>query len=363
MNTLNVKKDTLTKKIIELTLEKNNTVEQFETTKKNIITQYKSIEKKIIDEFKIKIELLNEKKKENQNKEKTYHNLSMHIEKKKFLESEVALFLKQEITPKLKKTIYGLYDNKKKITELDFLLKNEKLILDSQQIELVNKKIVIEKKNKELIDLEKKTHEIHNYISLLKEQINQDKKELTNLQEKIKEKEGPLKIKSNLAHILSKNNLQAALIEEAIPIIEEEANTILQKLTNGSSKIYIESIKDLKSGSIKETLDIKIADHIGIRYYEFFSGGESFRIDLALRIALVKLLAQKSGHYIKTFIIDEGFGSQDSQSLEIMIDTLYMLQNEFDLIIIISHLNDMKEQFPIQFHIEKTIKGSTIKQL
>ena len=37
---------------------------------------------------------------------------------------------------------------------------------------------------------------------------------------------------------------------------------ILQKLTNGSSKIYIESIKDLKSGSIKETLDIKIADHI-----------------------------------------------------------------------------------------------------
>lgn len=363
INNLNAKKDELVKKIIQFTLEKNTTIEQFESLKRDKINQYKSIEKKIIDEFKIKIELLEKKKKENQDKEKTYTTLSMNIEKKKFLESEIGSFLKQEITEKLKKTIYGLYDNKKKIQELDFLLKNEKLILDSQHIEVENKKTIIEKKNRELINLEKKIHEIHHYISLLNEQIKQDKNELHNLQEKIKEKESQLKIKSNLAHILSKNNLQAALIEEAIPIIEEEANIILQKLTNGSSKIYIESIKDLKSGSIKETLDIKIADHIGIRYYEFFSGGESFRIDLALRIALVKLLAQKSGHYIKTFIIDEGFGSQDSQSLEIMIDTLYMLQNEFDLIIIISHLNDMKEQFPIQFHIEKTIKGSTIKQL
>lgn len=40
-----------------------------------------------------------------------------------------------------------------------------------------------------------------------------------------------------------------------------------------------------------------------------------------------------------------------------------MLQNEFDLILIISHLNDMKEQFPIQFYIEKTVKGSIITQL
>jgi exonuclease SbcC len=102
---------------------------------------------------------------------------------------------------------------------------------------------------------------------------------------------------------------------------------------------------------------------LGGKTNEFFSGGESFKIDLALRIALVKLLTQKSGQAIRTFIIDEGFGSQDTQSLEKMIDVLYALQNEFDLIILISHLTDMKEQFPGQFFIRKTPTGSVIQKL
>jgi exonuclease SbcC len=356
-------KEILEKKIIQFTLEKNNTIEQFESIKKNKINLHLSIEKQITTEFKTRLQELEAVKKEYQDQETKHHTASMHKEKKIFLESEIASFLTTDIPTKLKKTIHALYENKKKTIDLTFILKNEKIALDTKQIELEKIKMIVEKKNKETLELEKKLLELQNYICLLSEQIAQDKNELITLQEKLTHMDSHLKIKSNLAHILSKNNLQAALIEEAIPVIEEEANLILQKLTNGSSKIYIESMKDLKSGNIKETLDIKIADHIGIRYYEFFSGGESFRIDLALRIALVKLLAQKSGHYIKTFIIDEGFGSQDSQSLEIMIDTLYMLQNEFDLIIIISHLNDMKEQFPIQFHIEKTITGSIIKQL
>ncbi len=358
-----LKKEKIEKDLIIFTLEKNATLNNFELIKKNIIEKYSHIQKKIDIEFHEKIKRIILEKNIEKQKETEYNKISINQEKKKFLEEEISSFKINEITAKIKKTIYAIYDNKNKIQELTFTTKNEKIILEKKELEIKEKRIILEQKNKEFIELEKKSHEIKNYISLLENQISEEQKELQELQEKIKITESNLKIKSNLAHILSKNNLQAALIEEAIPIIEEEANNILQKLTNGTSKIYIESIKDLKSGQIKETLDIKIADHIGIRYYEFFSGGESFRIDLALRIALVKLLAQKSGHYIKTFIIDEGFGSQDSNSLEIMINTLYMLQNEFDLIIIISHLNDMKEQFPIQFHIEKTIKGSTIKQL
>jgi exonuclease SbcC len=216
-------------------------------------------------------------------------------------------------------------------------------------------------KKKELIITERKEKEA--YCSFLKNQYEKEEKESTIIQTEITAIEQDLEVRSNLAHLLSKNNLQAALIEEAIPLIENEANHILDKLTEGRCKIYIDSMKDLKSGEIKETLDIKIADAFGLRYYEFFSGGESFKIDLALRIALVKLLTQKSGHAIRTFIIDEGFGSQDAQSLEKMIDVLYALQNEFDLIILISHLSDMKEQFPGQFFIRKTPTGSLIQKI
>jgi exonuclease SbcC len=353
----------LEKEIITYTSEKKTILSTFEYKKKEIITIHETQKqtsqqkyKKDIHQKDNELLMLFEKKKE-------YLLTLSYKEKKQFLTQEIVSFRNKDMTAQLKQTIKKLYEQKKELQKchIDIISTKATIDRDEKQVYLYQQKISeYQKKNEEL---QKQITQLQSYITILEAQIAQDKDELTQLQIKIKETEQILKIKSNLAHILSKNNLQAALIEEAIPIIEEEANIILQKLTNGSSKIYIESIKDLKSGTIKETLDIKIADHIGLRYYEFFSGGESFRIDLALRIALVKLLAQKSGHHIKTFIIDEGFGSQDTQNLEIIIDTLYLLQNEFDLIIIISHLNDMKEQFPVQFYIEKTIQGSIIRQI
>jgi exonuclease SbcC len=115
----------------------------------------------------------------------------------------------------------------------------------------------------------------------------------------------------------------------------------------------IESVRDLKKGGTKETLDIKISDSAGIRPYELFSGGEAFRIDFALRIAISKLLARRAGADLQTLIIDEGFGSQDEEGLSLIMDTLYAIQEEFAKIIIVSHLPHMKDHFPVHFVIEK----------
>ena len=73
-----------------------------------------------------------------------------------------------------------------------------------------------------------------------------------------------------------KNGIQALIIENVLPEIEEEANNLLAKLTNNSTQITIESLRDLKSGKIKETLDLKISDELGIRDYELYSGGNHF---------------------------------------------------------------------------------------
>ena len=90
---------------------------------------------------------------------------------------------------------------------------------------------------------------------------------------------------------------------------------LLAKLTDNQTQLFIESLRDLKKGGTKETLDIKISDAVGIRPYELFSGGEAFRIDFALRIAISKLLARRAGTSLQTLIIDEGFGSQDEDGL------------------------------------------------
>jgi len=164
-----------------------------------------------------------------------------------------------------------------------------------------------------------------------------------------------------IATATGNDGIQALLIDEAIPEIEQEANQLLAKLTNNQAHIIIDSLRDLKKGGTKETLDIKISDSTGIRPYELFSGGEAFRIDFALRIAISKLLARRSGTALQTLIIDEGFGSQDEEGLGQIMDALYKIQNDFSKIIIVSHLATLKDQFPVHFVIEKGTRGSSIR--
>lgn len=163
-----------------------------------------------------------------------------------------------------------------------------------------------------------------------------------------------------IAQALGKDGIQALLIEQVIPELEHEANALLGRLTENQAHLSIESLRDLKSGGTKETLDIKISDNVGIRAYELFSGGEAFRIDFALRIAISKILARRSGRSLQTLIIDEGFGSQDEEGLASMMDAIYKIQDDFAKIIIVSHLVTMKEQFPVQFVVHKGLLGSSV---
>ena len=72
-----------------------------------------------------------------------------------------------------------------------------------------------------------------------------------------------------------------------------------------------------------------------------------------MRIALSKMLASRAGTSLQTLIIDEGFGSQDEEGLSHIMEAIYRIQDDFAKIIIVSHLAEMKEQFPVQFIIEK----------
>ncbi len=218
-------------------------------------------------------------------------------------------------------------------------------------------------------------------IELLQKEIAQAKNEVATLKGTIeaqKQKKKTLEINSKknnqalheciatlhddtiIATALGKDGIQALLIEDALPEIEEEANSLLARLTDNQTHISIESLRDLKKGGTKETLDINISDAQGVRPYEMFSGGEAFRIDFALRIALSKLLARRAGTSLQTLIIDEGFGSQDEDGLARIMDALYAIQNDFEKIIIVSHLTSMKDQFPVHFVAHKDQNGSKI---
>jgi DNA repair protein SbcC/Rad50 len=197
-------------------------------------------------------------------------------------------------------------------------------------------------------------------LEALMAKLEQFEKEQKSLQETIKELTLEIDQFQIIATALGKDGIQALLIEDTIPEIEQEANALLAKLTDNQAQIFIESLRDLKKGGAKETLDIKISDAAGIRSYEMFSGGEAFRIDFALRVAISKLLARRAGTSLQTLIIDEGFGSQDEEGLQHIMDAIYKIQDDFSKVIIVSHLPAMKNQFPVHFVVEKGAQGSVI---
>jgi exonuclease SbcC len=166
-----------------------------------------------------------------------------------------------------------------------------------------------------------------------------------------------------LERSFGKDGVPALLIEQALPEIETAANDILDRLTAGNMSVRLvtqREFKDKNRTDLKETLDILISDSTGTRDYEMFSGGEAFRVNFAIRLALSKVLSQRAGARLQTLVIDEGFGSQDALGRQRLIEAINLVRNDFAKILVITHLEELKEAFPYRIEVEKTPRGSIV---
>ncbi len=167
-------------------------------------------------------------------------------------------------------------------------------------------------------------------------------------------------IYEELREAFGKRGLQAMIIEAATPEIEDEANRLLARMTDGRMSVSIPMQRETKKGGAIETLDIIIQDDLGPRPYETFSGGEAYRINFALRIALSKLLARRAGTRLQTLFIDEGFGSQDAQGRQRLVDVIQSIQDDFERILVITHIEELKDLFPVRIDVVKTPEGTQL---
>ena len=84
-----------------------------------------------------------------------------------------------------------------------------------------------------------------------------------------------------------------------------------------------------------------------------FSGGEAFRIAFAVRLAMSKLLVRRAGARLETLVIDEGFGTQDPQGRERLVEAIDIAREEFAKVLVITHLDDLKDHFGTQIRVTK----------
>ena len=119
--------------------------------------------------------------------------------------------------------------------------------------------------------------------------------------------------------------------------------------------------KNEKRSDLRETLEIQVSDGAGVRDYEMYSGGEAFRVNFALRLALSEVLAQRKGARLQMLVIDEGFGSQDALGRQRLIQAINAVKNDFAKILVITHLEELKDAFPNRIEVEKTPRGSSVR--
>ncbi|HPL57273.1 MAG TPA: SMC family ATPase [Flexilinea sp.] len=166
-----------------------------------------------------------------------------------------------------------------------------------------------------------------------------------------------------LEKAFSKNGIPAILIDQALPEIEEHANLILGKLTDERMSVRFSTQKEYKDKNREdkiETLAIFISDETGSREYELFSGGEAFRINFAIRLALSHILTKRAGARLQMLVIDEGFGSQDEEGRQRLIEAIIAVQDDYKKILVITHLDELKDAFPSRIEVEKTPDGSRV---
>ncbi|MDJ0798767.1 MAG: SMC family ATPase [Calothrix sp. MO_167.B12] len=178
------------------------------------------------------------------------------------------------------------------------------------------------------------------------------------------------RIYQELAQAFGKNGIQTLMIENVLPQLEAETNQLLSRLSANQLHVQFVTQKAGRSGKSKkknakliDTLDILIADARGTRAYETYSGGEAFRINFAIRLALAKLLAQRAGAALQLLIVDEGFGTQDAEGCERLISAINAIAPDFACILTVTHMPHLKEAFQARIEVNKTQQGSQLSLL
>jgi exonuclease SbcC len=178
--------------------------------------------------------------------------------------------------------------------------------------------------------------------------IQRTKSEIKTLQRKIRQEALEMLFYKKLhEEIFGKDGIPTEILREIIPEIENESSEILGNISNGR---FLTSV----GFSGKDEISIRAVDINGEHPVFRFSGGEKMKINLALRLGVSEVVAKRKGSKgrLETLVVDEGFGQLDTEGRRAVVDVINSLMERFKKIIVISHVEDIKEAFDTKLLVE-----------
>ena len=144
--------------------------------------------------------------------------------------------------------------------------------------------------------------------------------------------------------------------------LNEAVNASLERLSKGQLTVSIRTTRETAKGAAQNQVTVYVeTPEAGLLPYESLSSGQKFRVDVdvdvavAVRIGLAEVMARGTGTPIETFLLDEGWGTLDESGITNMVETLFRLSEEVNLITV-SHIGAVQDAFPSR--VEVSMSGA-----
>ena len=355
----------LKKQVVSLTSNKRIISKKIQFIQDNI-TNYENMEKQIRDKINEKtkiqtkingcIETLNSFQIEKSNIEKElspfsninynpeiHHKLNQQFETLETVYNN-SLRLNEHVKdiPKLNAQLESIKNKISKLKDDLILEKNKLKDIGFNETKYQEIKILLNKtreqynvQNGDLIKQKQILEEKQHDITRQKQLIDEETKKL----ESIEKQERQIKIRKILDSLM--NDFKVELISEIRPRLSLRTSQLFNQMTNGR----------YPSIELSDDYSILIHDR-GTNYpIERFSGGEIDLANLCLRIAISQEISSSSGLGAQFIVLDEVFGSQDAERKQNILQALKNLTNQFNQVLLITHVEDVNDQLPFVFHI------------
>ena len=224
--------------------------------------------------------------------------------------------------------------------------KNEKQIIKNKgirsDIQSVREKLNVtkddlKKVNTDVLKLNGKVSALQNQKETIEDRINE-----------VKELESQSRLFDFYLNALSKDGVSYELIEKALPMIEGEVNNILGQIVDFGMQLEIDG-KNINAYLVYGDQRWSL---------EMCSGMERFISGLAIRVALINVCNLPRPNFL---VIDEGFGTLDSENLQSLFMLFTYLKTQFDFVMVISHIDSMRDVVDGLIEIKKEKGFSQVK--
>lgn len=215
-------------------------------------------------------------------------------------------------------------------------------------------KLSVKSAEEEYSAIQKEINQKQTQSAVIDEKINSNAREIKEVEEtELRQKESLKKISELAALKDIFSDLKDNLMERIIPALTDIASSMFSDMTDGR---YL-------GLELDDEYNISIYDGDAKYPINRFSGGEMDLANLCLRLAISRLLSDRSGKDLNFLVLDEIFGSQDQSRKRNIMAALSKLENQFSQILLITHIDDVKDLMQNVISVYDSKEGESVAEL